>query len=101
MHLLCVPDRIFLVGFLQDVEDFFLVTILGDKSLAIVEILYFRQQPQWRAEVHQQPRAHSPQLRYLIQHDELMFVDVGLKFFCPPGGDITVQAGRPRRRIRS
>ena len=92
-QLLSVPDGIFLVGLLQDEEDLFLVSILGDESLAIVIVLYSRQQPQWRAEVHQQPRAHSPQLRNLIQHDELMFVNIGLKFFCPPGGDITMQAG--------
>src|SRR4030095_2117265 len=51
--------------------------------LAIVEILYPRQWPTWRAEVSQDPGRYPPERWNLLKHCNLMLVQISLVLFGP------------------
>src|ERR1051325_5098264 len=68
---------------LEDVERLLALAAVRDEALAVVEVLYARQRSARRAEVRQNPRRHPAQGRYLLQHPDLMLVDVTLILLRP------------------
>src|SRR5437762_4850141 len=72
-----------MIKVLQNVEGLFSLTILRDKSLAVVAILNSRQVAMWRTKVFQYPRARSAQKRNLAQCGDLVLVDIFLIFLGP------------------
>src|ERR1700722_8524057 len=76
--LLSLPHRLVHILLLQNKERLLLFSLVRDQSLAIELILNSRKRPIRRAEVHQDPRTHSPQLRNPVEHSELMTIDIRL-----------------------
>src|SRR6185369_2505353 len=66
-YLLRVTDALILVCLLQNRECLLFLALIRNKSFAIEFILDASERPIWRTEIHQQPRAHSSQLRNLVQ----------------------------------
>src|SRR5580658_8968243 len=108
----CLPRRIFLspnvfrcgrslrfahgsilIGFLQEIECKLLSALVGDEPFAIEIVLNAGQRPIGRAKIHQAPRAHTSKLRNLVQHRQLMAVDVGLVLFSPALVVASVESG--------
>src|ERR1700679_4007451 len=90
--LLWFAHGAFLVCLLQDVIGLFLLSLIGNKSLAVEFILNTRKGTIGRAKIHEYPRAHASQLGNAIQHSDLMAVDICLILFGPSLVIAAVQA---------
>src|SRR5262249_32637888 len=62
---------------------FFLMTIVPYQTLSVPALLVDRVHPGRRPEIGQYPRAGSFQKRDALQHGQLVFVHLFLRFFAP------------------
>src|SRR5438477_434589 len=72
-----------LIVSLHYVERLFLLSVVRDQSLSVVEVLDARQGPARRAEIHQDPGRRASQERDSLQHVHLVLVEVLLVFLGP------------------
>src|SRR5579871_1780005 len=69
---------------LQRIERHLPLSAIRDQPLAVVIILHARQHSQRRSKIHQNPRAHSCEIRNLLHHPQLVVIQVFLIFLSPP-----------------
>src|SRR5712664_2362878 len=77
---------------LQDVEGLLPFTATRDQSFTVIEILYARQRSARRAKISQDPRSHAAERRNLLQHPELMLIQILLVLLGPSHARVTVIA---------
>src|SRR5271168_5585852 len=78
-------ESIVFVRPLEDEECLFFDALVGDESLAVEVVLQAGVDAAGGAEVHQDPRASAAELRDLVEHCDLVVVDLGLIFLSPEG----------------
>ncbi len=72
-----------LIPFLKDVKGFLLVTIVGEKTLAVVVVLNAVEDTARGTEILENPRGGACQTVYLVEHGTVLTIEILLELFCP------------------
>ncbi len=72
-----------LIPFLENVKGFLLVTIVGEKALAVVVVLNAVEDTARGTEILENPRGGACQTVYLVEHGTVLTIEILLELFCP------------------
>jgi hypothetical protein len=88
-----VRQGVVFVGLLEDEEGGFLLALVGYEAFAVEAVLDVGEDADGGAEIHEDPSGVAAQVGDVVEHGDLVAVDVGLVFLGPALGDGTVEAG--------